>query len=495
MKSALSRSRWLVPALAGGLLVAHSQENPVTISSIETSIRAHDYDQALQLARSGLTRTPKDFRLWTLEGITFSLQGKRADALTAFDEAITLSPNYLPALKGEVQLLYPAGDKRAIPLLKKILQSDPRDETAHEMLGALERKREDCQAAIGEFSKSANSIESHPPSLEAYGYCLVHLGKMQEAVPVFEKLSALLPDQTYPKYDLAVVLVALKQNEDAIQVLDPLLTTSQQDPDILSLASEAYEHAGNTSKSVSLLREAIVQSPATVDYYISFASLCYDHDSFQVGIDMLNAGLKYIPDNPSLYISRGLLYAQLAQFDNAEADFNKAEQLDSAQSIGAYAVDLAELQKNNPDEALSKVRSQLKAHPESPLLHYLLAKLLMNQAQAPGSAEFREALRSALLAVKLKPDLASARDLLAGIYVHSAQYNLAIEQCRIALKDSPSDETAAYHLLIALRHSGQGSGDEIKGLVKQLSAMHQAALQQESDKKRYRLVEQNPPPQ
>ena len=480
--------------LVCGLVAAYAQEPTSQVSSIEASIRSHNYDQALQLARSALNRTPKDFRLWTLEGIANSLQGNRADALTAFDRAITLSPNYLPALKGEVQLLYPVGDKRAIPLLHRILQSDPKDETAHEMLGTLERKQEDCRAAIDEFSKSAGSIESHPASLEAYGYCLVHLGQMQEAVPVFQKLAALLPDQTYPKYDLAVVFVALKQNEDAIKVLDPLLSTSQQDPDILSLASEAYEAAGNTPKSTSLLREAIVQSPATVDYYVSFASLCYDHDSFQVGIDMLNAGLKYIPDNPSLYISRGLLYAQLAQFDNAEADFNKAEQLDSAQSIGAYAVDLAELQKNNPDAALSKVRSQLKAHPESPLLHYLLAKLLMNQAPAPGSAEFREALRSALLAVKLKPDLASARDLLAGIYVHSAQYNLAIEQCRIALKDSPSDETAAYHLLIALRHSGQGNTDEIKALVKQLSAMHQAALQQESDKKRYRLVEQDAPP-
>jgi hypothetical protein len=75
-------------------------------------------------------------------------------------------------------------------------------------------------------------------------------------------------------------------------------------------------------------------------------------------------------------------------------------------------VDLAELQKNHPEQALAKVRLQLKDHPESPLLH---AEVLENRAPPLGSAAFNEALRSALMAVKMKPDLVSARDLLAGM--------------------------------------------------------------------------------
>jgi hypothetical protein len=43
-----------------------------------------------------------------------------------------------------------------------------------------------------------------------------------------------------------------------------------------------------------------------------------------------------------------------------------------------------------------------------------------------------------------------------------------------------------------LRHSGQS--DEIKTLVKRLAEMHQASLQQETDRKRYRLIEQAPEP-
>jgi len=486
----MQRVSWTLLVIAGGLLVAQGQQAKTSVALIESLIHAQQYDQALQAAKSSLNATPKDFRLWTLEGIVFSIKGNKPDALIAFDKSLSISPDFAPALKGEVQLLYPEDDKRTLPLLKKILKVDPKDQTAHEMLAMLERKQGDCHAAIDHFSLSADVIQTHPQSLEAYGDCLMQAEQLQEAIPVFERLAVLLPDRAYPKYDLAVILVSSKQYEAALKVLEPLLTTDQQDPDILSLASQAYEATGNTPRAVALLRQAIVLSPSTADFYVSFATLCLDHDSFQVGIDMINAGLRYIPGTASLYLSRGLLYAQLAQYDKAEADFNKVEQLDSAQSLGSYAVDLADMQQNNPEHALLKVRSQLKDHPESPLLHSLLAQLLLYQTPPVDSPEFKEAMEAALLAVKMKPDMAGARDLLASMYMRSEQYSLAVEQCRLALQYSPTDETAAYHLVMALRHSGHGNDDEMKALVKRLSEMHQASLKHETDRKRYRLVVQ-----
>jgi tetratricopeptide (TPR) repeat protein len=99
------------------------------------------------------------------------------------------------------------------------------------------------------------------------------------------------------------------------------------------------------------------------------------------------------------------------------------------------------------------------------------------------------------MAVKLKPDLVEARDLLAGIYTRSGQYNLAIAQCRLALEYSPSDQTAIYHLIIALRHSEQiGQRDEIPALVKRLSGLQDASRRELTDRKRFQLVEEQPGP-
>jgi tetratricopeptide (TPR) repeat protein len=480
----------LMSFILGVSLIAHGQQTKSSIASIEALVRSREYDQALQLTRSTLHRTPSDFRVWTLEGIIFSIEGKNDDALVAFDKALRLSPGYLPALKGEVQIRYQSQDKRAIPLLKEILKADPKDETAHEMLALLERKQGDCQVAIDEFRLSADVIETHPDSLEAYGDCLVHTKQLQEAVPIFEWLSSLLPQSTYPKYDLAVVLVGTKQNEAALKVLDPLIAAGSSDPDMLSLASEAHEAVGDTPQAVSLLRQAIVLSPSNPNYYVAFAALCLSHSSFQVGIDMINAGLQRIHDDPSLYISRGLLYAQIAEYDKAEDDFNTAERLDAGQSLSSYAIDLAEMQRHHDDGALLKVRAQLKAHPESPWLHYTLARLLDNGGPAANSIASEEALKSAEEAVKLKPEFVQARDLLVRMYMRSGQYGPAIEQCRLVLQSDPSDENAMYHLIIALRRSGRaGEKDEVQQLVKQLTELQQSSLQRETERNRYKLVE------
>src|ERR1035441_9914417 len=94
------------------------------IASIESLIRSQQYDQALESTRSALKHAPGDFQLWTLEGVALSLKGSNDDAIKAYEKALSLSPNYPAALRGEVQLLFQTQDTRAIPLLKKILKAD-----------------------------------------------------------------------------------------------------------------------------------------------------------------------------------------------------------------------------------------------------------------------------------------------------------------------------------------------------------------------------------
>ena len=86
---------------------------------------------------------------------------------------------------------------------------------------------------------------------------------------------------------------------------------------------------------------------------------------------------------------------QLAQYDNAEADFKKAENIDSKQSLSSYAMDLTEVEKDRPDLALAKVRAQLKSHPNSARHHYLLAKLLEKDASAGDVRNSKEAIAAA----------------------------------------------------------------------------------------------------
>ncbi len=471
------------------LLPAAGWAAPNPVVSIESAIRNHNYPAALSLADAALKENAGDFRVWTLKGITLSLQGESPAALAAFQRALALSPRYPAALQGEAQLLYQAGDKRAIAVLQKIVKVNPSDQTAHEMLGVAQAKQENCSAAISQFQLVDKSVISHPESLEWYGYCLMHEKQYLAGAAVFERLVQLLPEKTYPRYDLALMQTLANKNEDAIHTLEPLLSAQTPDPETLSLASQAYEAVGDTPNAVSFLRQAIVLQPNNGDFYVRFAGLCLSHDSFQVGVDMVNAGLKRIPNDASLYIVRGLLYGQLAEYDKAERDFETAEQLNPAQATGSYALALTEIQDGHADQALTAIQAKLKDHPNDASLHFVLAKILLKQGAMPGSAPFRQAMNSALVAVRLKPDSAPARDLLAGMYLKSGQNTLAIEQCRLALETDPSDQSALYHLIMALRNSGQKA--EIQSLVKRLVALQRDAAGVQDGRTRYKLIEQD----
>ena len=78
----------------------------------------------------------------------------------------------------------------------------------------------------------------------------------------------------------------------------------------------------------------------------------------------------------------------------------------------------------------------------------------------------------------------------------AGQIEKSIEQSRLALKQSPSDQEALYHLIQALRHSGKDTKVELPALVKRLAVLRQASRSEEASGTRYRLYEpesQNPP--
>ena len=119
--------------------------------------------------------------------------------------------------------------------------------------------------------------------------------------------------------------------------------------------------------------------------------------------------------------------------------------------------------------------------------------MLFEQRTATDNVVSDEAIKAAEEALKLKPDMVGSRDLLADIYIRSGQYNLAIEQSRASLRYLPSDQSAMYHLIITLRHSGPEGQREVQQWVKQLSNLKQTSRQEEMEKKHFKLVEVDSP--
>lgn len=467
-----------------------AQASPDVTNSIGAALQAKDYEHALELARSSLRQFPNDAKVLTLEGIALSGLGKTEESLAAYNAALKISPGYLPALEGAAQIEYNSGDKRAPALLNQILKIRPDDRTSHAMLGALSYKKHDCREAVQHFGASGQLIFSQRAAMEEYGYCLVSLGQMKDAIPLYQAVASQDPNDAQALFQLASAQYLAGEFSEAIATLQPTLTDAGARSEVLDLASAAYEKSGDTPKAVELLRSAIVKTPDDEKLYLDFSTLCFDHSSFDVGIDMLNVGLNRLPRSAPLYLARGILYIQLAKYDEGEADFETAERLDPGQAFSSESESLAQIQENRGEEALATVRARLKARPNDPILLYFLADALTRGGAQPGSPEFKEALSAATRSVALKPDLTLARDVLSSLYFKEGDMTKAIEQCRIALRADPKDQEALYRLTQALRKSGNTG--EIPELLKRLANLREEDRTNEESRARYKLVEPAP---
>jgi tetratricopeptide (TPR) repeat protein len=279
------------------------------------------------------------------------------------------------------------------------------------------------------------------------------------------------------------------QPQDALATLGPLLEGNGPEAETLELAATAYEDNKETPKAVSTVRQAILLDPSNINLYLDFANLCYAHDSFQVGIDVVSDGIGLQPKAAALYFARGVLYVQLAEYEKGQADFEKAYELDPSQSLSSAAQGLAAAQQNDLDRALAKIQASLARKPNDPILLYLQADILAEKGAAPGTPEFQTAMRSARQAIALQPTLGDARGVLAKLYLESGQYKEAAEECRKALSINPNDQATVYHLIQALRKTGDTR--EIPDLLERLAALRKQSVHEQSERYQYKLVEED----
>ncbi len=462
--------------------VAQDPVGPILIA-----LRGNDFSKALSLSQAALVKHPGDYRVWTLRGMATAAMGNLPLALSAYQHALKLAPSYLPALEGAAQTEFQLGHDSAEPLLLKILTQRPDDPTSHALLGVLEYKKRNCADAVDHFEKATVVISGQPGALTEYGTCLALLKRDEDAAAVFAKALALAPTKSEARYNLALAQWNAHHADDALATLQPLIAADHADEDASTLAAGILESKGETARAVELLRRAILANPKSIDAYLQFATLSFDHASPQVGIDIVNAGLTQLPNEPKLYLVRGVLLTQLGAFTRAADDFDAASRIDPTLQFLGVAVGLVKSQQHKSAEALAEFRAAVKAHPNEAYAHYLLAEALMEEGKPEGSPEYNEEVKAATRAVELDPSLVAAHDLLGTVYMQSGHTKQAIEHSRAALALDPNDQQAVYHLIVALRKTDEK--DQIPALLKRLVKLRANESSTQTTSRGYRLYE------
>ena len=357
------------------------------------------------------------------------------------------------------------------------------------MLAVLEYREGKCETAVGHFEKTGTLLDSELDALHAYGTCLVRLKQRDAAIAVFQRAVALRPDDASRAPPAGLDSADGFETAGRHRHAEPNPRRRAQPTRRRWSSRPAPTRMPATPRSaVSTLRQAILLDPRNPNLYVDFANIAFAHQSFQVGIDVVTDGIGLQPQAAPLYVARGVLYVQLAEYDKAEADFEKANELDPSQSLSSAAQGLAAVEANDLDRALATVQQRLARKPDDPLLLYVRGRHpraegrrarhagIQDGGVVGAAARWRSGRRS-------RP----AHGVLAKLYLQAGQTQAAIDQCRKALAIDPNDQTSVYRLIQALRKTGDKS--EIPALLKRLAQLREQSAQQERERNRYKLVE------
>ena len=454
-------------------------------NAVMRALQQNDNAQAVAIAGKILIAHPSDCQVLTLRGIALSREGQMSDAKKSFDQALESCPESLPALEGAAQIAYATRSPAAPDMLRRILLQRPEDQTSHAMLGALSFQHGDCPAAIDHFDHSLALVQKSIEAQRELGACLWAQGEHQKAEETFHRIAEQDPNEKN-LLQLAFVQWKSKDFDAALATLQPLLNSSATGSKPFSLAAQIAEDKGDTPRAVEWLRTAIVKDPAATANYLLFATISFNHASYQVGIDVVDAGIEQSPEAAKLYLARGVLQVQLSHYDPALADFEKAHALDPQLSFVQDAMGMIRSQQHDWTGSLQIFQQQAAQHPQDPLLQYLYAEALATGEGDGAGQNLSKAIAAVKKALQIEPGYQPARDLLCTLLLKTNQYNEVIDQAGIALRQDPTDQSALYEEIQAQRRLG--NKEAISPLVKRLQELKS---QQQVAQAQYQLQDAN----
>jgi tetratricopeptide (TPR) repeat protein len=455
--------RRLFRCLTGMILlcaaVVHGQDYSEARRAATVAVSSNQYARALDMLDPLLKAHPKDPLLWTLRGLALGATGQTKQGLGSFDQALAIDKSFLPALKGASQIAYQSGDAEASKYVDRLLAIEPHNDVANAMAAALAYQAKDCVQSIEHFERSGNEAFNNERALDEFANCLVKQSRLTQAIQVLKRGLGSHPKSTQIKYNLAVVQLRNHAPDETISLLEPLADT--KDSQLLNLLASAYAKTNRPDDAFKTLERAIELNPKDGSNYLDLSVLCLEHNQEHRAMVAATAGIARIPNAASLYLIRGVAYAQLAEYGKAESDFTTAAQIDPNRPPSTIAMSMLYSDRNEIDKEKALLRQQLKATPDDAVANYLMADILVREGAEPGQPQFTEAKEDLAKSLAARPDSAEALILSGTLCQQEQNYSKALENFQRALKSEPDDPSALNHELLVFRamHKGKEAAE------------------------------------
>lgn len=453
-------------------------------------LRRQQYGEALRQFKLVEKESPKLPQGYTGEGIALALSGKPHDAIAVLSKALAIDPSYWLARRELGILQWGQGQKtEAVKNLNAIVKLFPNDAEVNAILGENASAEKDFESAAKYFSLAPSQVASSPHLSLLAAQALIKNGRRQDAALQLVRLSQLpnlnpqqafeigwllgeageyakaiamlkspppdAPDPFAWGYALALAYYESGDYAHCIQTLKQLKDRGVVRADLYALQGTAEEKAGHTMAAYNAFREGIYQIPQDDQCYLNLATLSVQHLNYDVAAQVLTAGIKRLPDDYKLCLTRGVVFTLSKKMAAAQADYEKAVALAPRESSVYLALGMCYEDQGKLEDAVRTLKEGIATQSRDALLYYFLADVLFRQGIAPRSAVYGNALEAVQEGLRIDPAFAYGYVQRAKLEMISKQLDAAIGDLERARALAPQSQTVLYQLALAYQRVGR----------------------------------------
>jgi tetratricopeptide (TPR) repeat protein len=286
------------------------------------------------------------------------------------------------------------------------------------------------------------------------GTALTSHGQFNQAIPHLLAARGRVANEYAADFNLALCYVATQQPTKAIPLLIGLRNAGHDNAAIENLLAQAYVGDSQDEKAFNSLQRAAIFAPENEKLYMFVADACMGKQSYKAGMQVVELGLKHLPNSARLHFERGMFLTLTDRFDDARSDFNLAKQLAPDSDISFIAGAEEAMFDGNVTEAIQVSREGIGKGHDNFMLLTLLGEALLRSGVAPGQKEFEEARQALERAVAERPSYPSAQLALGKLYLLGGQTTDAVAHLEAAQAMNPGNPAVYSNLAAAYRKLG-----------------------------------------
>lgn len=482
-------------------------------------VERQQFAEAIASLQQLLQAQPRDLKALNLLGIALTSAGRADEGSAQFRRAIAIDASFFPAIKNLAINDFNAGRlSDARPRFEAVLAHAPADEVSHLYLAEIEMRQPGrAAAALAHYEQSgARRLQSSEWILH-YATCLVDasVNRRDDAVAALERLA---PDDAQARFDAGVLLGRAGAHVEAARFFASARTAGYKDgyaavynqtlmlveaqrydeaigvgsafvaaaadgaassvrnaatavpAEFYNLLSRAYAGAGRIQEAYDALRTATRIEPAAEDNYLDLATLCLDHKNYDLGLEILDIGLRQRPTSSRLQMQRGVLLVMKGMIAEGEQAFEAARRLSPDDATPYVALAMAWMQTGRTPQAVDTLRTRARTGKPDPVIAYALGIALLRAGATPDDVSGAEAAEAFATAVRLKPEFPQAQAELGKLLLKRGDVAGAIDHLERAVTLDPDRPGPAYVLAQAYRK--QGNVERARTLLARVSTLN-----------------------